>query len=219
MKYFVSAILVGSTVLSSTAFATDTTFSQKAFIDVPTTSANFTAIEYLRTQNVIKGYPDGKFGPTRRVTRGELVKFIANPFILDTNRINECLQSEELKNSTTAYFPDVQKTDDYAVEVCFSKTKNLISGYPDGKFRPGNPVSFVEAAKILANVFAFEIGKPTEGDQWYKPYVQRLSDLHAIPATIKRFDQPLTRGEMAEIVYRLKANNTTKASASIGNLR
>ncbi len=219
MKKFFSITLLGSMLMTSTAFAQDAAFSQKPFTDVPTTSKYYEAIEYLRVHNVLKGYIDGTFKADTRINRAEFLKFIVNPLLLDTNNLSACIGSNLPKNATTVYFPDVASDSWYAPETCFAKTKNLIDGYPDGMFRPNNSINFVEAAKILSNVFSLEVTAPDVGASWYIPYVKRLSDLHAIPTSIKRFGQTLTRGEMAEIVYRLKADRTNKASATFSAIR
>ena len=78
-------------------------------------------------------------------------------------------------------------------------------------------VFFVEAAKISTRVFALDVA--TETGDWYRPYVERLDELNAIPTTVSRFAQELTRGEMAEIVYRLKTDDRTKTSMSYGDLK
>ncbi len=117
--------------------------------------------------------------------------------------------------STTVYFSDVSIDAWYALHVCFAKVKHLIDGYPNGTFQPAGYINFVEAAKIIDNVFALDIKNQETGELWYRPYVQRLSDLHAIPTSIKRFDQVMTRGEMAEIIFRLKADRQNKASTTL----
>jgi hypothetical protein len=205
--------------LSSTAFAEDAAFSQKAFTDVPTGSTYFEAIEYLRTHNVLKGYIDGTFKPDTRINRAEFVKFIVNPLILDTNNMSDCMRANVPSEANSVFFPDVSKDAWYATEICFAKTKHLIDGYPDGKYRPAASINFVEAAKVISNVFSLQIENEATGEFWYRPYVKRLSELHAIPTSIKHFDQILTRGEMAEIVFRLKADRTDKASASFSAMQ
>ena len=81
---------------------------------------------------------------------------------------------------------------------------SLIDGYPDGTFKPASNINFAETAKIVANAFMLDLeGHKT--DVWYEPYVRALEDLEAIPETIKSNDQLITRGEMAEIVYRVMA--------------
>ncbi len=193
-------------------------FSHDPFTDIPKNNPHYEAIEFLRENNIVKGYPDGTFKPDRRISRAEFVKLIVNPFILDTERINECLRSIP-ETEATVYFPDVPKNAWFAVEVCFAKTKRIIDGYPDGKFRPGGYISFVETAKILSNIFSLEIANEEQGEFWYRPYAQRVTELHAVPVSITRFDQMLTRGEMAEMLFRLKMKNNDKSSQSYDKLR
>ncbi|MFA6523140.1 MAG: S-layer homology domain-containing protein [Candidatus Peribacteraceae bacterium] len=212
-------LLIGPMLFGGTAFAEDTAFSQAPFTDVPTTSMNYQAIEYLRTKNVLKGYLDGTFKPSNRLNRAEFVQFMINPFILDTNDMANCVQANISETATTVFFSDVSKDAWYATNVCVAKTKHLIDGYPDGTYRPADSINFVEAAKIISNVFSLDIKNPELGEFWYRPYVQSLSDLHAIPVSITRFDQTLTRAEMAEIVYRLKTDSTQKAHTIISNLK
>ena len=220
MKRFLTLSIIGSMFLGAgSAFAEDAAFSQSPFTDVPASSTYFEGIEYLRTHNVLKGYIDGTFKADTRINRAEFVMFVVNPLILDTNDMSSCLNESLLPAAQTVFFPDVARDSWYATQVCFAKTKHLIDGYPDGTYRPADSINFVEAAKIIANVFALDVQNQATGEFWYRPYVQRLSDLHAIPTSIKRFDQTITRGEMAEITYRLKADREDKASTSIGDIQ
>ena len=218
--YFLWSLLIGSMLLGSSVIAQqDTAFSQNPFTDVPANSTYFESIEYLRTQNVLKGYLDGTFKPDTRINRAEFVHFVVNPFILDTNNVGDCLRANVPDTASTVFFSDVARDSWYAADVCFAKMNSLIDGYPDGSYGPANSINFVEAAKIICNVFSLDIPVQETGEFWYRSYVQRLSDLHAIPVSITHFAQTLTRGEMAEIVYRLKMNDTSKASSIISNLR
>ena len=70
----------------------------------------------------------------------------------------------------------------------------------------------MEAAKIITNVFSMNLEEYQEGEFWYRVYVTSLSEKRAIPTSIRSFDQAITRGEMAQIVYRLKVDSTQKAS-------
>lgn len=219
LKQLTSLSIIGSMAIAGTAFAEDAAFSQKAFTDVSVNSPYYEGIEYLRTQNVLKGYLDGTFKPLTRINRAEFVMFVVNPLILDTNNMSDCKRASLAEGATTVFFPDVAYDAWYSTQVCYAKTKHLIDGYPDGTYRPAENINFAEAAKIISNVFSLQVEAGDTGEFWYRPYVQRLSDLHAIPTSIKRFDQIMTRGEMAEIVFRLKADRTDKASASISNIQ
>lgn len=205
-------LIIGFLSFTGTAFAQSTTFSQQPFTDVSINNANYQAIEYLRTQNIVRGYLDGTFRPNAIINRAEFVEFAINPFILDTNGMGTCVNTNTLNTSNTVFFSDVSKGTWYAENVCFAKMKDLINGYPDGTFRPADSISFVEAAKIISNVFGLNIDAYLTGEFWYRPYVQSLSDLHAIPTNIRRINQTLSRADMAQIVYRLKVDSTQKAS-------
>lgn len=213
--FLISFLFFGSTALAQQ----DTAFSQNPFTDVPVNSTYYQSIEYLRTQNVLKGYLDGTFRPDTRINRAEFVHFVVNPFILDTNNMSACLKTNVPDTTGTVFFSDVARDSWYAADVCFAKMNSIIDGYPNGTYGPANSINFVEAAKIICNVFSLDIQNRETGEFWYRPFVQRLSDLHAIPVSIRRFDQTMTRGEMAEIVYRLKMNDASKASSIISNLR
>lgn len=197
---------------SALAQNTTTTFSNQAFTDVSVTNDNYEAIEYLRTQNVVKGYEDGTFRPNTVINRAEFVEFVINPFILDTSGMGNCVDANTSDSATQVFFSDVSKDAWYAENVCFVKIHGIVDGYPDGTFKPADSINFVEAAKIISNVFSLNLDANETGEFWYRPYVQSLSSLHAIPANIRRLSQTLSRADMAQIVYRLKVDSTDEVS-------
>ncbi len=214
------AAIIGSTFFSATAFAQQTqAFSQQPFSDVPTTSKYYEAVEYLRSHNVLKGYPDGTFKADTRINRAEFAQLAINPFLLDTNNMSACIAENISESSNTVFFSDVAKDAWYATHICFAKIRSLVDGYPDGTYRPADSINFVEAAKIISNIFTLDITNVEKGEFWYRPYVKRLSDLHAIPVSIKHFDQIMTRGEISEIMYRLKADREDKTHTTFSAIR
>ena len=76
-------------------------------------------------------------------------------------------------------------------------------------------VNFVEAAKMISLSFGKSAG--AAGDTWYAPFVTILSNGRAIPESVTTFEKAITRGEMAEMVYRLKANVTNKDSLTFAS--
>jgi LPXTG-site transpeptidase (sortase) family protein len=190
-----SLILDESTLAHNIVFASFGSFS-----DVPSTHPNFEAIEYIKAKNIVNGYPDGTFRPDAMVNRAEFTKIII-----------EAYYSEQASGSNC--FPDVG-TEWFAKYVCFAKISNFVTGYPDGSFKPTESINFVEIAKILVNIKGLLVTPYPNPDfsPWYKPYVEKLAEAHAIPASITSFSQKVTRGEMAEMVYRLQANVTDKPS-------
>ena len=82
--------------------------------------------------------------------------------------------------------------------------RSFIIGYLDGTFKPDIEINFVEIAKILVNINGFTV--TADSKIWYKPYVEKLAEMRAIPISIQSFNQKVTRGELAEMIYRLKKN-------------
>lgn len=203
--------LSAGTALAAVNFSP--TFSVKPFTDVPQSSSAYVAIEYLRSHNILKGYDDGTYGPNQRLRRNELTQLMTNEFFLPA-RNNSCVQSME----TTGVFNDVPADDAYASDICNAKENDLIHGYPDGYFRPTRAVNFVEAAKVVCRVLRITMDQGDGNDpRWYALYVQTLSSANAIPTSIHRLNQPITRAELAEILYRLKTNTTNRPSLHLSD--
>lgn len=212
MKLF-QFLLVGTLFISTSALAEapNMAFSQAAFSDVSINRDDYTAIEYLRKQNIVKGYTDGSYKPDSRINRAEFVEFITNPLVLDTNGKGECMLENIAPTAKTVFFSDVSRDSWYATNVCFAKIKRIVDGYPDGTFKPGADISFAEAAKIISNVFSLSLDTNEAGEFWFKPYIESLSDSHAIPTTVNNVSQLVTRGQMAEMVYRLLVDSEQKS--------
>lgn len=200
------------------AQGTSPAFADKPFTDVPENSAGFEGIEYLRNGNVLTGYEDGSFKPDNRLNRAEFAKLIANPFIMKNSRVTDCLSENMEDDDMTVFFPDVQRDSWYAASVCAVKVADIVDGYPDGDYKPNRTINVAEAMKMLAGVFAYET-KTEPTDDWFMPYARALAERGAIPTSITGFADPITRGEMAEILYRLKADRQDKASQSLSNIK
>lgn len=89
--------------------------------------------------NLFTGYDDNEFKPDRTVSRQELTTVI----------MRLC---NDTTTSTAMNYTDVNEIQDYA-KAYVGKATNLgiVSGYPDGTFRPANNVTRAEAAKIIYN--------------------------------------------------------------------
>jgi hypothetical protein len=198
--------------------------TQAAFSDVSTLHPNVDAIEYVQHEGVVSGYPDGTYKPNNTINRAELVKIIVNARFTQ-EEIRQC----DFEKDIGRLYTDVDLNAWYAPFVCKASMYNfikgqkgeavgrhtIVNGYPDGTFKPEQLVNFVEAAKIIAlGYFSYPDGHTT----WYRPFVELLETKKAIPITISAFDSPLTRGEMAEIIYRLQTENESKDSLTFSSL-
>lgn len=175
--------------------------AQADFVDVNHSHPYGDAIDYVKAQGIVKGYADGTYKPDKTINRAEFTKIIIEATFPGEAAGEKC-------------FSDVQ-TEWFAAYICLAQNKGIIGGYADGTFKPGQNISFVEAAKIIVGAF----GYPTDSDDvWYKPFALSLEGKMAIPNSIASFEHQITRGEMAEIIYRLKSNVTSKASRSYNEL-
>jgi hypothetical protein len=96
--------------------------------------------------------------------------------------------------------------------ICIAKKDGIVNGYSDGNFYPDNPISVAEAIKVISNGYGYtNQDSGPEGDI-FKPFIDALSDRSAIPGEIIDKEDNLTRGQMAEMVYRLEAGVTDKPS-------
>ena len=173
-----------------------------SFLDVPSSDPAFAAITFAQEQGFVNGYEDGTFRPDSTINRAEFVTLLVGTNATEEAR-NECMNNP--LNFT--FFSDVGTWSDvwYGGFLCIAKRDQLINGYPDGTFRPSNPISVTEASKII--VTHFGIPPYTEGlqpgAQWYVPFVNALAVRRVFPATIRSVEHQLTRRELAQIIHAL----------------
>lgn len=116
------------------------------------------SINHLAQQYIVSGYKDLSFRPDNPITRAEFVTLMVK--VLDL----------ESSTNTRSPFSDV-KTSHWAYgNILAAYQKGIIAGFEDGSFRPDDPISRAEMAKMLANGLNV---KPVNGSDKIKvnPYV------------------------------------------------
>lgn len=197
---------------------------EDVFTDVSSESPYYDALVYLKEQGIIGGYPDGSFKPNNTINRAEFTKIIMGSVSTSEERAACYLDYSVEGSFMVTLFSDVElvavggnEPSWYFDYVCQAKKMDIIGGYPDGSFKPAQNINFVEGAKIVTSaLFGAPVGTSTP---WYKTYVMVLDEKNAIPTTINTFAHELTRGEMAEMVYRLKMEMETLASNSYDDIK
>jgi len=198
-KFLSKLLIVGLT------FSQVTVSLAASFKDVPETSPDYKAIEFLKTEGIIKGYEDGTFRPNQSVNRAEALKMIFYAKKLEG-------QSFKLSN-----FKDVAVNDWFFQIVETAYNLKIVSGNPDGTFAPKREVSKVEFLKML--LLTFEVvfknyQAPTkalytdtpDGSQWFIPYLDFSKNINIItPTAAGNIEpaKPLNRAEVAQIIYKL----------------
>lgn len=177
-----------------------------SFPDVNKDHPNYYAIEYLKEKGVIQGYPNGDFRPNNSINRAETLKIIL---------LGSSISVPE--QVTRVSFPDFSANDWFAIYVERAKDLGIVEGYPDGNFRPANPVNLVENLKMLIEANEIDVDKlydnlvedpyaDTPKEEWYAKYIQYAKDKGLIDADLSNYVYPgqvMNRGTFAEVVYRM----------------
>ena len=90
----------------------------------------------LAEQGTVGGYSDGTFGPNNYITRAEITKIALGAFEYE-------IGSHENK------FSDVESDAWYEDYITSAYDEDIVGGYTDGTFKPGNYINRAEALKIL----------------------------------------------------------------------
>jgi len=189
--------------LSDTESTQETTTETVDFSDVTSNTPYYDAIQYVKKEGIVNGYPDGTYQPEKVINRAEFTKIIMEANV-DPSLFDLCERIDT--------FTDVLDSDWFAPYICMAHTNDIIDGYSETSFKPNDPVKFVEAAKIIVKGFSYEL-ETFEGNDWYKPFMIELEKRNVIPTSIRDLENQVTRGEMAHLIYTLKENINDRESS------
>ena len=127
------------TAMGGTAFAVKTPFT-----DVTATDWYSSYVGYAYAEGIFVGTSATTFSPLREISRAELVTALGN--------MHQKITSEDPKEEAIApTFADVKSGQYYTHYVGWAQKNGLIAGYPDGSFRPNEPITREMLAVILNN--------------------------------------------------------------------
>lgn len=150
------------------------------------------AIQFVQSEGIVGGYEDSTYRPNNKINRAEFTKILVEAAFAD----------EVSLYTPSACFKDVSTTAWYAKYVCLAKDKGVISGYNDGTFGPDKNINVPESLKITLEAFPNNI--PETSGAWYQKYIDYASNKGYILDEWSNTSQEITRGEMAEFIYRIK---------------
>lgn len=208
-KFIVPAVLV-SLLVQTTALAGGGGWT---FSDVPEDYEYFEAINYFRGQEILFGDMDTKdedgmfmqtYRPEDELNRAEfatlMYRVAPSPKFLASSEYHDC-------------FPDVEN-EWFAPYVCWAKERGYVSGFKEGdlagKYGPSEPIRMGEIATVLSRIYNWET---EEAPEWYAPamnYGQKHNLLNETP-----FENAISRGYIAEVLYRALAYDQVKTGAYI----
>ena len=151
----------------------------------------------LYRRAIIGGFPDGEFKGGRPVNRAEAAKFLL---------LGRFQSVEEVSNN--GRFPDVLDKQWYTRFVVTAAQKGIISGYPDGLFRPADQVNTVEFLKMLSLTFGLQLNlsynyNDVPSGSWFAQYAGIAQKYNLFPNRTSQLqpEKPLSREEVAIAIY------------------
>ncbi len=178
------------------------------FLSIGPLFADFSDIEYswyrdsietLANEKVIGGYGDGTFWPEKPITRAEILKIILQ---VSGNGIGET----PLKKC----FPDVSVNMWYHGYICRAAELSITKGFSDGKFRPNDTVTTLEALAFGFRAFGIAMPATASGELWYEPMRKFADDNHIIPTSAYSIETRINRGKATELITRIRAYHATR---------
>lgn len=203
----------GGSTPTTPAPTTPTTPAPKPTPTTPAPTAPTTPVLQLN-KNVkfayLTGYPDGTVGANNPITRAEVSAIFAK------------IMLEEMVEGKTypSQFKDVVSGKWFSNYIGFLEDYKVLTGYPDGTFKPNNKITRAEFAVIVSKFFETKTTdmnfKDVKANHWAKKYVDSLvanNMMGGYPDGTFKPEQPITRAEVVTVIN--KAINRTPDKGAI----
>ena len=168
------------------------------------------AVEMATQLNIIEGFPDKSFQPKGDVTRAQISKMICiaiNGGEVPATAVKASPSYNDIKGHWAEGF----------IEYCTAK--GIIAGYPDGSFKPEQPVTGAEAAKMMLVALGYNADvEQYVGEDWdlYVNVQANQDGLYVDLLDVADLTTTnLSREHTAQMVWNMLQAFTVKASNSI----
>lgn len=183
--------------------------SGSVFKDVPGHAQFAKEIAWMSDQGISTGYPDGTYRPLDNVARNAMAAFMYR------------LSGKPQLAGGASPFKDVRKNDAFAGEMLWLARKGVSTGWPDGTYRPMNPVNRDAMAAFMYRLagspkFTPPKKSPFQDVSTSNQFYKEISWLAAEGIStgwdwgygVKKFEpgQPVKRDAMAAFMYRFAQN-------------
>lgn len=115
-----------------------------SFPDVPKNHWAFSAIEKMKNERIISGYPDGTFKPKQKIERQHAALLLSR--LID-----------EIETDENITFLDVPSGHPYAKHIQKVASAGIFKGDEKNRFRPNDPLTRAEMAVILTRAFELQV--------------------------------------------------------------
>ncbi|WP_299166914.1 S-layer homology domain-containing protein [uncultured Arthrobacter sp.] len=125
--------------------------AKSPFRDVPTSHPFYPQIAWMESSGLSTGWTDGRYRPDQPINRDAMAAFLhryASQFCAIGSAASYSMPS-------TRSFTDVTRADSFALEMSWMKQMNISTGWPDGTFRPLEPITREAMAAFVKRIDSY----------------------------------------------------------------
>lgn len=149
------------------------------------------AVNVLDALGVIDGYEDGTYRPDQVVTRAEMAKLIITALGMDS-----------YATATTSSYSDMQNAQWAIPVVEYATNLGIVEGVGNGKFSPGNPVTYEQAVTMIVRALGYTTDCNEMNGTWPAIYVQKATALGLFRNVEgNQYGTGADRGDVAIMLY------------------
>ena len=149
------------------------------------------AVNVLDALGVVDGYEDGTYRPDQTVTRAEMAKLIIT-----------ALGVADYASATNSSYSDMALAQWAIPYVEYATNLNIVEGVGGGRFSPGNPVTYEQAATMIVRALGFTDECNEMNGTWPAIYVQKATALGLFKDVAgSNYGTGANRGDIAIMLY------------------
>ncbi len=142
--------------------------------------------DLVKSLGIMTGYDDGNFGEGDSLTRSQFAKIVVT-----------MVDREFTPYKSVSPYGDVPHTHWAASYIAYATEIGLLSGYPDGTFKPEKEVTYEEACKVLLNLLKYET---SPGGDWATAQINAAKNAGILNNVTATAGASLLRGDAAIMV-------------------
>ena len=173
------------------------------FPDVPDNATYANEVNSLAAAGIFNGDENGNFNPDKTMTRAEAATLLVRLFV-----------NANTSAPSTGSFSDVPVSH-WAYEYIETAVMyGLINGYGNGRFGPGDSLTYSQSVTLLVRALGFEEMAQELGG-WPDGYVMMGNELGITQNTINTFENSVPRSTVAVLVYNAWHENSQPTYANM----